>query len=105
MTGQSIEFTASSRDHDAPIEKELETLRVKVGQLTEEVGPFLLSPVLVTNTTYDLKRNDLRSEIDQQAAEISTLQSFTKVPILMQKNSGKPGQEVNCVPSLSLIVD
>lgn len=99
MTGQTIELKISSQDHEAAIEEELKTLRSKVDQLTDEVGPFLLSPVPTTKATYNLKRNKLRSEVEQQAAEINTLQSLTKVPAPMQKH-GKPGQEVDCVPRI-----
>jgi hypothetical protein len=77
--------------------RNLESLRSKVDELTDEVGPHLLSLVPGADATSDFKRNKLRSEVDQQTAEINTLQSLAKVPAPMQKNSGKPGQEVNCV--------
>lgn len=38
MTGQSIELEVSSQDNDAVIEGELESLRSKVDELTDEVG-------------------------------------------------------------------
>ena len=94
MTRQSIDFKISSQDCDATIEEELESLRSKVDELTDEVGACLLSAVPGVDATSDFKRDKLRSEVDQQAAEINTLQSLTKVPAPMQRNSGKPGQEV-----------
>lgn len=98
VTGQSIDLKVSSQDQDAVIGEELEVLRSKVDELTDEVGPYFSSAVYGTDVTLDLKRNKLRSEVDQQTAEINTLQSLTKAPVPMQKNSGKPGQEVNRVP-------
>ena len=98
VTGQSIDLKISSQDHGAVIEEELESLRSKVHELTDEVGPCLFSPVPGIDATSDFKRNKLRSEVNQQTAEINTLQSLTKAPTPMQKNSGKPSQEVNCVP-------
>lgn len=97
MTGQAVDFKVSSQDHNAIIEEELESLRSKVDELTGEVGPSLFSLVPGTNVASGLKRNKLHSEVDQQTAEINTLRSLTKVPTPMQKNSGKPGQEVNCI--------
>ena len=94
VTGQSIDLKVPSQDHDAVIEEELESLRSKVHELTDEVGPCSFSPVSCVNATSDFKRNKLRSEVDQQTAEINTLQSLTKVPTPVQKNPGKPGQEV-----------
>ena len=105
MTGQPIYLETSSQDHDTSNEDELETLRSSVEQLTDEVGPSLLSPAPTADATSDLKRNKLRSEVDQRTAEINTLQSLTKVPAFMQKNSGKPGQEVNWVPPVISIVN
>ena len=98
VTGQSIDLKVSSQDHDAVTEEELESLRSKVYELTDEVGPCLFSPFPGVDPTSGFKRNKLRSEVDQQTAEINTLQSLTKVPTSTQKNSGKPAQEVNCVP-------
>ena len=100
VTGQSIDLKVSSQDRDAVIEEELEVLRSKVGELTDEVGLHLLSTVPGTDVTSDVKRNKLRSEVDQQTTEINTLQSLTKVPTPAHKNSVKPGQEVNCIPPL-----
>ena len=102
VTGQSIDPMVSSQDHDAVIEEELESLRSKVYGLTDEVGLCLFSSVPSVDATSNFKRNKLRSEVDQQTAEINTLQSLTKAPTPMQKNSGKPGQEVNCVPPVLL---
>jgi diaphanous 1 len=60
----------------------------------------------VTNAAFHFKRNKLRSEVDQQTAEINTLQSLTKGPPPLQRGSGKPGQEVNCVqPTFSTVTD
>jgi len=100
VTGQSIDLKVSSQDRDGVIEEELEVLRSKVDELTDEVGSYSLSAVPGTDVTSDIKRNKLRSEVDQQTAEINTLQSLTKVPAPVQKNSGKPGQEVSRIPSL-----
>lgn len=100
MTGQSIDLKVSSQDHNAVLEEELEFLRSKVDELTEEVYSSSSSSAASTNTTSDFQRNKLRREVDQQTAEINTLQSLTKLPAPMQKNSGKPGQEVNGIPSL-----
>ena len=97
VTGQSIDIKVSSQDHDA-VTEELESLRSKVYELTDEVGPRLFSSFPSVDTTSGLKRNKLRSEVDQQTAEINTLQSLTKVPASTQKSSGKPAQEVNCIP-------
>ena len=95
MTRQSIDLGVPSQDDDATVKEELESLRSKVGDLTDEVDQFLLSLVPNTDATPDFKRGKLRSEIDQRTAEINTLQSLAKVPAPMQKNSGKPGQEVS----------
>lgn len=105
VTGQSIDLKTFSQDHNAAIEEELETLRSEVDRLTDEVGSLLLSPSPAPDATFNLKRNHLRSEVDQQAAEINTLESLTKAPVPTQKNSGKPGQEVNSVPPVSPNVD
>ena len=104
VTGQTIDLKASSQDHDATIKEELESLRSKVDELTDEVGPSALSLVHVTDRFSGFKRSKLRSEVDQQIAEINTLQSLTKVPAPMQKNSGKPGQEVGVVTPVLLTV-
>ena len=96
MTRQSIDLGVSSQDHDAAIEEELESLRSKVEELTDEVGPSPLPSVPDNDTASDFKRGKLHSEIDQRTAEINTLQSLAKVPAPAQKNSGKPGQEVSC---------
>ena len=95
VTRQSIDL-GDSQDHDAATKEELESLRSKVDELTDEVSPSLLSPVPNTDAAPDFKRGKLRSEIDQRTAEINTLQSLAKVPAPTQKNSGKPGQEVSC---------
>ena len=100
VTGQPVDLKTSSQDRDAATEEGLETLRSKVDQLTNEVGTFLLSLLPAINAISHIKRNSLRREVDQQAAEIHALQSVTKVPTPAQKNSGKPGQEVNCIPSV-----
>jgi diaphanous 1 len=94
VTGQSIDLKVSSQVHDIVIEEELESLRSKVDELTDEVGTPLLSSVPGTDAASDFKRNKLRGEVDQQTAEINTLQSLTNVPAPIQKNSGKPGKEV-----------
>ena len=96
VTRQFIDLGVSSQDHDAATKEELESLRSKVDELTEEVGQFLLSSVPTTDAPPDLKRGKLRSEIDQRTAEINTLQSLAKGPSPVQKGSGKPGQEVSC---------
>lgn len=101
VTGQSVDLKVSPQDNDAVVEEELESLRSKVGELTDEVGPSLWSSVPSTHAASGFKRNKLRSEVDQQTAEINTLQSLTKVPVPAQKSSGKPGQEVNCIPLVS----
>lgn len=98
VTGQSIDLKVSSQDNGAVVEEELEYLRSKIDELTDEVGPCLLSAILDTDAKSDFKRSKLRNEIDQQTAEINTLQSLTKVPAPIQKNSGKSGQEVNRIP-------
>jgi hypothetical protein len=100
VTGQPVDLETSSQDHDAAIEEELEILRSKVDQLSNEVGSFLLSLLPAINVISDLKRDSLRREVNQQAAEINTLQCLAKVPTPTQKNSGKPGQEVDCIPSV-----
>jgi len=41
VTGQAVDFKISSQDHDTVIEEELESLRSKVDELTNEVGPSL----------------------------------------------------------------
>jgi hypothetical protein len=43
LTGQSIDLNVSSQDQDGAIEEEVESLRSKVDELTDEVGPPLLS--------------------------------------------------------------
>ena len=96
MTGQSIDVKVSPQDHDTVVEEELESLRSKVTELTDEVRLSLWS-FPGTDAASDLKRNKLHSEVDQQTAEINTLKSLTKVPAPLQKNSGKPGQEVSCI--------
>lgn len=96
VTRQSIDLGVSSQDHDATTKEELESLRSKVDELTDEVGPSLLSSVPNTDAAPGFKRAKLRSEIDQRTAEINTLQSLAKVPVPVQKTSGKPGQEVSC---------
>lgn len=51
VTGQPIDLETPSKGHGTVIEEELETLRSKVYQLTDEVGPLLLSHVPATNMT------------------------------------------------------
>jgi hypothetical protein len=45
VTGQPVDVKVSSRDHDTAAEEELESFRAKVDELTNEVGPDLLSAV------------------------------------------------------------
>lgn len=49
VTGEPVDLKTSSQDHDAAIEEELETLRSKVDQLTDEVGISFLSPLPAIN--------------------------------------------------------
>jgi len=41
VTRQSIDFGVSSQDHDTATKEELESLRYKVDELSDEVGPSL----------------------------------------------------------------
>lgn len=65
VTGQPIDLRDSSQNNNVAVEEELETLRSKVEQLSDEVGSFLLSryPLLMQHLT--------QSEINYVARLIS----------------------------------
>ncbi|KAJ3492688.1 hypothetical protein NLJ89_g11182 [Agrocybe chaxingu] len=78
ITGQDLEVKASHEsDSREIVEQELETLRFKVEQLSDE-------------------RTELRNELNQQIAEINTLKSISSgIPVPNVNNARKAGSEQN----------
>lgn len=78
------------------MEQELELLRAKVDELTDEVTSLCLHRNIVLIILRISQRKELRNELSDQLAEVNTLKTLPlDMPIHNPSNVRKPGPEVS----------
>ena len=100
ITGQELEVrTVSEGVSRTIVEQELEALRAKYEELSDEVRS---DDILISLANLN-QRTELRNKLNQQIAEMNTLKSLPlNIPVPNAKASGKGGPEVRVV-TLSFI--
>jgi hypothetical protein len=98
ITGQELEVKAVSESAASTIvEQELESLRTKYEELSDEVRAMLSGVHFLANV---FQRTDLRNKLNQQIAEMNTLKSLPlNLPVPHAKSTGKAGSEVGIFSS------
>lgn len=97
ITGQEVEVKEARENASINImEQELELLRAKVDELTDEVTCLCLHMNIVLIVLRISQRKELRNELSQQLAEVNTLKTLPLgIPVHNPSNVRKPGPEVS----------